>query len=412
MEGDFFQMDPLEFGFDEGEDFDEGFVVRGAWYAKAWERSIQKEKLEVAEKANARPSDLAFACRRALVGINPRDTVDRWLDVAAPELLDDLLQESASLFLRNSLATRKMSWDRLRCFLRYTGGLMFGSCPAAAVLGENWYGDVDLLIPSGFQNNEIRWWANQIFEGNDFEEVYAPRMICKHAADVNGDPLLFQYHRRHESAWGVIDVVESPDPLKLLNCRLLDVDLLVFDGERFRFVNDQSSRSLTEWARRPTCRVIQTGSGLAFEEFYDAYCLHCREPKQPRRLVEHLGMTYVESANPTGNEKLRLEVLVMLGLGREGVLPSWLAVDDFRDLARLRDLVVPRFREFPNHVGGFLTEYLVVKLFLRLMKLILRGISCVNFDECFTSEVTEFPPPCVPMTQRSSSHEEEADFSE
>jgi hypothetical protein len=351
-------------------------------------------KVEQVKRQRLDSWNLTKLCTQVLAKMpgTPLELVQRLDGCLLLELIEEVLQDRAKGVLSRALKSRGMDFEQIALFLSCAEGLMFGSCPLAGILGENWFGDVDVMVPGNTENNDVRWWAVRIFPDQNTEETYAPRMVCEHAAKANGDPVLFEYHRTHRTDRGSIDVVQTSDMQKLLDCRNLDTDMLVFNGERFHY----PLGSLVDFVRSRSCRIVSTGYATAFEGFYDPWCQFCDEGG-------HLTTDYQEvhdadNESPVGVEKIRQCVLEETDPVRfSRVLPSWISRSDFEDLVRLRDIVVPRFKELEptSSESGLppLSEYLVLKLFLRLVKLQLRGISCCNFSEVFAPEPLSAPTP-------------------
>lgn len=378
------------------------------------ESACDRERLDRADREITRVG-LASRCVESLATFEPQQIESAYgREGLSREVLEDVLQESAKRFLRRELSRRGADFDEICRLLVYFGGFMFGSCPMAALLGQDWFHDVDVVLPSPVSNQTVRWFARKIFRDVPTEEGYWPRTVCEHAAKSNGDPEVFRYIRQHQTPTMSMDVAETSDLRAFFSCAILDVDLLIFDGLRFRFLD--SSRTILEFAFDARCKIERTGSGLAFEAIYDPWCTECMFanqgiPRNPSFQTDcaHLGIDYVERFDWSGKEfapdkkvgleKLHESVLVALELGKlsADLLPIWISKSDLEDLSKLRDAVVPRFSESKNHLGEPLTEYLVLKLFLRLLKLSVRGIPCANLGSCFSRFPRSFPPKRIPL---------------
>lgn len=378
-------------------------LARDAFFAKESSDFLKRISDVLLERERSRK--LNDLCVRNLVcrinGIEPQKILVE-LGGLPEELVDLALQERAKIFLKTAFESRGMDFEQFSLFLSCVGGIMFGSCPMAGILGKNWFCDVDVMVPSKTENCQVRWWVKRIFPHQETTENYAPRFMCDHAAEFNRDPQSFEYHRTHRgSRGGSLDVIQAKDIDTLLACGNLDTDRLVFDGDRF-YYRGKDREWVNDFVRCSSFQVISTDYPTAFEAFYDPWCMYCAFSQSEGHLTtdyEEVGcLSHLQDRErmglletPVGVEKLRLDILKNFTPNElESLLPNWVSTADFQNLGVLRDKVVPRFKELAEERSDFsraqcLSEYSVVKLFLRLVKLQLRGVSCSNFGLVFSN---------------------------
>lgn len=131
-------------------------------------------------------------------GASTKQVVDLLKDRLPEAALEELVQVRTKRRMRDALTRRGVNFDALCEFVETVGGVVFGSCPLACVLDQDWFDDVDVMVPE-VGNDVVRLWGKRIFPGQRTTEIYIPRYVCSHAAVANGDPELFSYHREHRT---------------------------------------------------------------------------------------------------------------------------------------------------------------------------------------------------------------------
>jgi hypothetical protein len=290
------------------------------------------------------------------------------------------------MWLHSIFAEKGYDFQEMTKLLEEIHGHIFGSVILASLLNNHLYEDLDVLHQET-QNNTVRNGVKSILGGSYNGEEYTPILFCTDCTSKIGMKSKPLYHRRHNLLYDFqFDFTEIKEhPKQYLHHRSFDTDSISFDGSDFVFANNSP-----EYLIRLICFPsfsIERFNCLEFERAYDncgMVCAGYSDNGMPYDRWACKGKNYdcarlYEDSYVLDDKRAdRLEKL-KVGLDPTSIPFLWLRPHLFTmDVDQLQHLCSAHYIGHED-----VTPYRIMKVMLRVLKNIKRGIQCRNASEYF-----------------------------